>query len=725
MSIERAEPGRAGAIGWGERGAALVERFNAERERWPLWLPAFLGLGIALYFALPVEPDRRLAAVALLLLAAVAAGLWLPVAAALAPARPAMAALVALVLGFNAAQWRTAEVATPMLDRAIGPVSVAGRIIDVESRGTGWRVTLDRVRIESGRLAGLPAERIPKRLRVTLRQSPTVPAVGAELTVRATLLPPPEPAAPGGYDFQRRAFFDGIGGTGFALGQPRFAPPEPASWDLWGGDWTLYFAGLRRTITERFMAALPEPTGVMAAALLIGERGAIPESVMNAFRDSGLAHLIAISGMNVWLVAAILLVVMRTGFALVPALALRYPIKKWAAVIAFLGTGGYLLLCGATVPTQRSFLMTGVVLGAILIDRTAISMRLCAWAAAALLMLAPENLHNPSFQMSFGAVAALIAAYESARGRIAAWRAGGGWGRTTAIYVASLVATSVVAILATSPYSAYHFNRIAVYGLAANMIAVPLTSAWVMPWGVLTLALMPFGLEKLGLVPMGWGIDLIIWTATTVAAWPGAVWPVPAIPDVGLALMTLGGLWLCLWQRRWRWLGLVPIMLGALSPLAAPPPDVLVAGDGRAFAVRNGDGLLTVWTERGNRFTVDTWARRNGQMAPLPWPAEPDPAAERSPSCDRLGCIYRAGGHVVAFAREPGALAEDCGLADIVVSTVPARRLCRGVPIVIDRFDLWRHGAHAIWLGAQVRTVSVRAERGERPWVLAPPGRRR
>lgn len=752
MSAERAEEARSAVsrlIGWPAR---LFDRLNAERERWPLWLPVCLGLGIAFYFALPFEVNRRIALSALAGLSALAAVLWLmsawhretwqdsgsPMAPITAGMRPVCAALLATALGFNAAQWRTIEVAAPMLEKSIGPVVVSGRIIDVEARGPGWRLTLDRVRIEARRNDALAAEQVPRKLRVTLRQPMAAPPVGGQIEVRAMLLPPPEPAMPGGYDFQRRAYFDGIGATGFAVGTPRIAPADRANWNYWEGDWTLHFAQARRAITERFTAALPEPIGVMAAALLIGERGAIPEHVLAAFRDSGLAHLIAISGMNVWLVAAILLVVVRAGFAFVPALALRYPIKKWAAVVAFLGTLGYLLLCGTTVPTQRAFLMTGVVLGAILIDRTAISMRLCAWAAAALLLLAPENLHNPSFQMSFGAVVALIAGYEAGRKRAADWRAGAGtgstWGRTTVVYIAGLLATSLIAIVATSPFAAFHFNRIAVYGLAANLIAVPITSAWVMPWGVLALALMPFGLERLALVPMGWGIEIIVWTATTVAAWPGAVLPVRAIPDAGLALAVLGGLWICLWRTRWRWLGLVPIALGALSPLVAPLPDVIVSADGRAIAMRDAQGELMAWSERGNRFAIETWVRRNGQSTAAPWPdgaaargqaAEYSPATDRRPLCDRQGCVYRAAGHVVAYARDAAAFGEDCRVAGIVISTVPARRQCRDVPVVIDRFDLWRNGSHAIWLGPEVRVETVRSTRGQRPWVPIEPGVRR
>jgi len=241
----------------------------------------------------------------------------------------------------------------------------------------------------------------------------------------------------------------------------------------------------------------------------------------------------------------------------------------------------------------------------------------------------------------------------------------------------------------------------------------------------LALALMPFGLESIALVPLGWGVDLIIWTAVTVAAWPGAVLPVRVIPDFGLALMVLGGLWLCLWQERWRRWAVLPIAIGVLSPLVSPLPDVLVSGDGRAWAVRLGDGRLAAWSERGNRFAIETWSRRNGQLAPAPWPGAMEDTGERSLRCDRLGCVYQAMGRAAALVRDPAALAEDCTVADAVISAVPVRRQCRNLPVVIDRFDLWREGAHALWLGPRLRVESVRARRGERPWVLAPPGRRR
>jgi competence protein ComEC len=241
---------------------------------------------------------------------------------------------------------------------------------------------------------------------------------------------------------------------------------------------------------------------------------------------------------------------------------LRYPAKKWAALAALAGAFFYLLLSGATVPTQRAFLMLAAVLAAVVLDRTAISMRLVAWAAVLVLLVAPESLLSASFQMSFAAVTALVAVYEALSGRSSAWRSGAGRVRKLGLYVSGVLLTTVVAGLATAPFALYNFNRFALYGVAANMIAVLLTGLWVMPWAICALVLMPFGLEAVALAPMGWGIDAVVSVAETVAAWPGAValgsrdaghWPRQRRDRRALALLMAPAL-ACArpWRRRRR-----------------------------------------------------------------------------------------------------------------------------------------------------------------------------
>jgi competence protein ComEC len=253
--------------------------------------------------------------------------------------------------------------------------------------------------------------------------------------------------------------------------------------------------------------------------------------------------------------------------------------------------------------------------------------------------------------------------------------------------------------------------------LAANVVAVPLTALWIMPWALAAFALMPFGAEGLALTPMGWGIDVMLAVARRVAAWPGAVSLVPVMPIWALVSIALGGLWLCLWRRPWRLLGFAPILAGALAAALTVPPDVLASGDAKLMAVRDGAGGLYLSSANVRRFDAGIWQRRLGLEDSVPWPRL-GPAAEGRLNCDPLGCIYRARGQVVALSGDGRALADDCAVASVVISREPVRGRCKGPSLVIDRFDLWRHGGHAIWLGEkEIRVETVRARRGARPWV--------
>jgi len=715
----------------GRLAAALAARLEAERDRWALWIPAGFATGIGGYFALEREPAAWLGAVVLGL--AVTAGI-------LGRRRPglllACLALAVVAAGFAAAQFRTASVAAPVLQKRIGPVAVSGRIAAVERRAKGWRLTL-----ETPEIGFLEPARTPARIRVVvLHESGGDFDPGQRVRLRAVLRPPPEPVAPGAYDFARRAFFQGLGGVGFAYGKVRAAtgPPGGLAGDPVPARATAitflsrtWWTRLRLITSERILAALPGESGPIAAALMTGARGAIPEATLTAMRDSGLAHLLAISGLHVGLVAGLLFFGVRALLALVPALALRYPIKKWAAAAAGLGAFAYLALTGASVPTQRAYLMVGLVLLGILLDRSALSFRLIAWAAVVVLAVAPESLLSPSFQMSFAAVAALIAAYEMLRDR---WRRlvagngppGGALGGVLAWagrQVSGAAISSVVAGLATAPFAVYHFNRIAWYGLAANVVAVPLTALWIMPWALVAFALMPFGAEELALAPMGWGIEVMLAVARRVAAWPGAVSLVPVMPTGALVSIALGGLWLCLWRRPWRLLGVLPILAGALAGALAVPPDILASGDAKLMAVRDGTDGLYLSSARVRRFDAGIWRRRLGLEDSEPWP-HLGQAAEGRLSCDPLGCIYRARRQVVALTGDARALADDCAVASVVISREPVGGRCKGPGLVIDRFDLWRQGGHAIWLGEkEIRVETVRAHRGVRPWVRQRGGR--
>jgi len=688
---------------------AILGHFIAERENWPLWLPVGLGLGIAIYFSLGFEPSLWAAffLAAMPLVGSVffrnRAG-WLLL----------FLAFAIIGIGFTAAKIRTLLVAAPILEEETRALRIEGRIAHFDVLPTGFRVTLDAPHI-----AGIAPERTPKRVRLRLRrdQKRAPLQIDDRVSVRGMLLPPRAPTAPGHFDFQRYAFFGGLGAVGFAIG-----PLERlASAKTPGSPFKSQIEKLRQGIFDRVTEALPGQNGAVAAALMTGKRGAITEDVLKAMRNSGLAHLLAISGLHIGLVAGILFFSLRAFLALVPPIALHCNIKKWAALVALFGACGYLLLSGATVPTQRAFLMIGLILLAVLLDRTGVSMRLVAWAAFAILLVQPETLLGASFQLSFAAVIALVAVYERIHLSWTREKAAGGMFRRAGLYLAGVALTTLIAGMATAPFAVQHFNRFAEYGLAANLIAVPTTALWVMPWAVFAFLLMPFGLEAFALIPMGWGIAAVIETAKTVASWPGSIVLLPSMTMAGLTAFTLGGLWLCLWRRSWRYFGLAAMAAGLATIGFYRPPDVLVSENAKLFAVQAQTGGYRLSSKAAARFAGRDWLRLAGERDALPWPKKGQ-SEDGLLTCDSLGCIYRAHGQTVALVFASGALAEDCAIAGVIVSREPVRSgVCNGAEVVIDRFDLWRKGGHAIWLEEEgVRVQNVRETQGARPWVAGP-----
>jgi competence protein ComEC len=692
---------------WSGVALSLAETFAGERSRWGLWLPVMLGMGIAVYFQLDDEPAMWIGPSAMLLCGALVIFLR---------SRPLLPLLLFCLmftsLGFAAAQLRTWSLDAPVLERKIGPVLIEGRILRVEPREKVRRITVDSLKIGQ-----LGADRTPDRIRLRVSQRNVALGPGDRVRLRAVLYPPAGPAAPGAFDFARRAYFQRLGAVGYVVSSPEIIESGEA------GGIELFIARLRHDLTQKILQALPVTAGAIAAALMTGERGAIPEETLAAMRDSGLAHLLAISGLHIGLIGGFIFFAVRLGFATWEHAALHWPIKKWAAIVAFFGCLAYLLISGMTLPTQRAFLMLSLVLLAVLIDRSAISMNLVAWAAAAILLLAPESLMSVSFQMSFAAVTALVAFYEAitarnfARGERRLPMARG------VRYLSGVLATTLIASLATAPFAVFHFNRLALLGVLANLVAVPLAALWIMPLALISFVMMPFGLEEWPLAAMGWGIEAVLAVAGSVQGLPGSITLIPAVPVWTMGLIAFGGLWLCLWRKVWRHAGVVAILIGLVGWTSANPPDLFLSVDGRMAGLRTTSGEL-VLPFGGRGFAVETWRRRSGLDATMKGPKPTDVAGLQ---CDSIGCIYRKNGRIIALVKESAALSDDCPKADILISRSPVkRRRCPGPQILVDRFDLWRNGPHAIFFGADKMEVrSVGAEAGTRPWQIYPRSRRR
>ncbi|MFQ3623141.1 MAG: ComEC/Rec2 family competence protein, partial [Acetobacteraceae bacterium] len=529
-------------------------------------------------------------------------------------------------------------------------------------------------------------------------------------TGAALLQTPAPPATPGGFDFQRVAFFDRLGGVGFAL-----APAQRvATADATGLG--LMLARLRQDIITAARASLPGAEGAVAAALLTGQRQAIPPTVMEDLRRSGLAHLLAVSGLHVGIVAGLAFVLVRLALGLWPGALLRLPVKKIAALCGIAAGFGYMLLTGSQVPMRRALAMAALLALAVLVDRRGSALRALAIAAAVVLLLQPEALLGPSFQMSFAAVLALVAAWEALRRSWLSPRRDRGLLERGAVAFAALLVTSLVASAATTPFVAFHFQRIQIYGVAANALAVPLTSLWIMPWGMLALLLMPIGLHDLAFAPMGAGIAAVIWVAGAVSSWPLASPTLPAMPGWGVALCGLGLCALCLLRGRGRLAGLVAILAGFGSAWMVPQPDILLSADGRQLALRAEGALHRIAVGGADRFTTEQWSARAGGLPVLP--LQPGPTAPAILRCEDRACVLGEAAAPRGVILLDGAATDWCGRTPLIVSLDPVRGRCWGTRVV-DRSAVWRGGAHAVWLdGPTVASDSL--WRGNRPWVVLP-----
>lgn len=682
--------------------AALSERFLAERERWPLWFPVLMGGGIAVYFALDAEPARWLGPAAFGGAAIMLLGAW-----RFERQLILCAAVFAVTLGFAAAQFEAWWVAAPVLTHRLGPVEVTGRLVSLDPLPEGARLV-----IAPDRVGDLPADQMPARLRVRLRKGDAGVVPGDWVSLRAMLMPPPGPSTPGAYDFERAAWFQRLGAVGYTLGAAKAIDPPAGQSPSW-----LQHAveALRTAVTQRIRAALPDRSGAIAAAIIAGQTHDISPDDAGAFRDAGLAHILVIAGLHMGMAAGFAFFALRALLALIPVLALNYPIKKWAAGGALGVIFVYLLLSGATVSSRRAFVMIGLVLLAILVDRVSVSARAIALAACVVLLMTPDAATGPSFQMSFAAVACIVAFYEAMRPRLAAWHRDAGIVQRVGLYVLGLAFTTLVTTFATAPFTVYHFNRFPLYSVVANAVAVPIAGFWVVPWAIAACVMMPFGIEKLALVPMSWGIDAISAVGHWVTSWPAAVVQVPSPSSLALVLIALGGLWLCVWLGRWRWWGLALIAIGIANIGLTRPPDLLIAGDMRLIAVKAQDGTYLPSTARGETAVTDEWTRRAATRLGPVWPAAGSAAADAL-QCDGKGCFYRAHSETVALIRDGAALADDCRNADLVVSPFAAHRACRGAQ-VIDRIDTYVNGGYAVWLNpGSVAVSTVRAWQGDRLW---------
>ncbi|TDE40381.1 ComEC/Rec2 family competence protein [Antarcticimicrobium sediminis] len=660
----------------GKVAAALDAVLDRQRGHLFPWAPVFLGLGIGIYFFLPTEPDGRFYLIPGLIGAAGA--VW----ALLRPGGVAALGVAAALLatGLALASARAHLVAAPVLSfRYYGPVE--GRVVALDrSASDALRLTLDRVRLE-----GAVSTQVPARLRIALHGTASGQGgwPGARIMTTAHLAPPQGPAEPGGFDFRRHAWFQRLGAVGYTRAPVLVAAPP-------GRDLGLF--RLRMAVAARMRAVLPGDIGGFAAAVTTGDRSGVGQKTLEALRASNLAHLLAISGLHMGLLAGFVFAAIRLGLAAIPVLALRLPARKIAAGAAILAAAGYLALSGGNVATERAFVMTAVMLGAVMVDRRAFSLRAVALAALIVLLMRPESLLGPGFQMSFAATTALIAVF----GALRDWQLALGPRWLSPVVGVGL--SSLVAGLATAPVAAAHFNALAHYGLVANLPTVPVMGLVVIPAAVLAATLAPFGLEALPLEAMGLGLRWILMVANWAAQLPGARGYVTSPGPLVLPLFVLGILFVILWQGWARLVGLIPAAAAVLIWTGAERPAVLIADSGTLVGVMTPQGRA-LSKSRGAGFVAGIWLENDGDGAD-----QPEAAARWPGGAGRLRVI-KAGARRIIHVTGKRALPElsDCTAQDVVVAPLPVP--LDGPCLVLDPSYLGKTGAVAFDSDGGVRAT--------------------
>ncbi len=692
--------------------AWLRAQVAAQADRWSLWTPVAFGCGCGLYFGLPREP--RLAG-----LIAIAAAAIVTVMLLRRWGRAPVLAGAMLLLAFGAAGTLAAKIQTVNLKGPTAPVlagvTVEGWVVDVASRGT----TGPRLMIAPTYIRGLRSDQTPKRVRVTVKEDGVV-GPGTPVRFVALLNPPPSPAAPGAFDFARSAYFTGVGGVGLALKPPVVIDLPPPPWRL---ALQLDINRMRWALTRRIIDAMGQPAGGIAAAMITGHDYSIAQVDTNEMRNAGISHILSISGVHMAIVGGFIFFAARLLIAAIPWLAVRVNGKKWAAAAALTCILIYLVVSGWPPPAQRSAVTASVAFGAMLLDRRAISLRGLGLSALIVLTLQPEAIVEPGFQMSYAATVALVALAEI-------WPHPQKALNTPVVlrllqkakdWLVAGLAVGLVAGAATAPFAIQHFNRVSLYGLAANLLLEPLSSFIIMPALALGAAAQAFGAGGPLLAVAGWGIEQMLKLAHAAANAPGAMHTIASAPNVALPIAFLGILWMCLWRGPLRGLGLPLAFAVNLWP-RPPAPTIWAAPNGANAAVMAGRPILL--RPKTGLFAAQLWMRRYGYEMP----ADADPDHDRLFTCDRRSCTPHGDAPVRlaiwAGTKPPkaDAFARLCGSAEVLILRSPLGpgQACASAALLTGE-DFAQGGAVEMWrAGAGWRYRWAQDERGRRPWTTGP-----
>ncbi len=692
-----------------------------------LWFPVCQCVGILTYFSLSFEPSCTFTISIFLLL--------LPTLILIAILYRKYAilciALIAVLIGFTASKLRTALVDAQILDKERYVKDIVATVKDINDRGSYKQFLLSITKpstipesssvipvppfvipapssvipaldtgIQKKKIwsrAGMTPDRALDNIRISVRTKVEKGIkIGDQVKLSAKLFPPKIAPSEYAYDFARIAYYQKISATGFATSKIALYKKTEAR------KFQEYIESFRQYIYENLQQNIKKPHADILSALLIGKKDGVDQKTMDAIRDSGIAHLFAISGLHLSFVAGLFFIVFRNLFAISETLTLKYNTKKISAFLTILPTTFYLLITGMQISAQRAYIMVILVLIATMIERKYRGLIAIAFAASVILSVEPEAILKPGFQMSFSAVLALVASYQINANKLFKIK--------IMKYFVSIMISSVIASLATVPYTIYNFNYFSISGIITNLVAIPIVTLIIIPLGIIYVLLIPLGIEWIIAPFIEHPIDSILYITNAIASLQYLVIPIRTFPASSIIIITFGLLWLCLWERNWRFFGIFFIVLGICFSTAYKTPDILINADN--VAAKESDNLLYSLTRKNRNFVVKTWAKQNGQNQILNHTKYSNP--DKRLKCNDYGCIYNKGNNkLVLLAYKKEDILENCDKVDLIIQLSEFDYSACNTKI-IKHADLETYGTHSVWLTN--RYVKINTVRSNRPW---------
>lgn len=670
------------------------------------WNILFLATGIGIYFNAPFE-GNKLYLIIMLLTGLI---LWLATQSRQST-NTLITAFLIILFGYSAAYYRTLSSYTPLLSNQLKSYDIQMRVIRAEPqqrsqiRYTGTTIKLSK----------LSQANTPVKIRIRATDQGPRFQYGDLICARALLSRPKGPLRPNGYDFGQALWYQQIGGTGFAISQINKCPQNASAQHVNNANTsplTNLIAYLRNSIGLSLDSNLKEPHRALARAIILGDRGRIETLDLEALRNAGLGHLLAISGLHMAIFAGTLFFISRAIMAIFPNFTEQYPIKKYAALIAFIGGTLYFLISGQSIPTQRAYLMIIVIFTAIIIERPALTIRNVILAATIILILRPESLITPGFQMSFAAVTALVVTYQANLKYQPLQSLYHITFLKPVYYVMGIWVTSIVATLATAPFAIYHFNNVSYMGPIGNMLAIPVFSFLVMPFAVLSLLLMPLGLEHIGLKPLTISIEILLKSAHWTSSFKPAIIQIGEISISSVIMFTLSAIILFFAGKKARYLALPLFLLSIITARPNQNPSIYVNERGDLLAIRADDNNLYATSGRKGDFVLQNWLKADGAK-------NKSSDVRNSPYliCDDSACAGTVSGKKVSLIRTIDTLKEECEQADILIYNQQITRPCKHPILILTKSELTKYGTHAIYINNnQIRVEKAYSFRQNRLW---------